>query len=76
MYIEHVADTYACYLVNSAFHQLIQTKTPNEQRDSLRAPDPSRHFANFFAPYAESSQDSHGRTGTLLEHPPAASKYG
>lgn len=74
-YIEPVAFTYAYCLLKNHFHFLIKTKTPEEQRETLkvsetfRVLEPSQQFANLFNSYAKAFNRTYGRTGSLFEHP-------
>jgi len=68
-YIEPVAFTYAYCLLKNHFHFLVKTKTPEEQRETLRVLKPSQQFANLFNSYAKAFNRMYGRTGSLFEHP-------
>jgi putative transposase len=79
-YIEPVAETFAYCLLKNHFHLLIRTKSEEEileEKQTLMVsknlrvlrPDPSTSFSNFFNAYAKGINKTHGRTGSLFQHP-------
>jgi len=74
-YIEPVAFTYVYCLLDNHFHFVVRTKTPEEQKESLKNPEtfrllePSRQFSNLFNSYAKAFNKMYNRSGSLFEHP-------
>jgi hypothetical protein len=57
------------------FHFSIRTKTPQEQRETLKVSEtfrllePSQQFSHLFNSYAKAFNKMYNRTGSLFEHP-------